>query len=142
METKSGNAALVGALRNQLGAATPWTRVGKNAEMIAWPNYRLQSCPYPLTVGLERFHTPKGMLHAVLIRSQEGSQVGSPDLEEWFHAYNEKIAPLRRNVTTEEVGNTAAFLCSDLASGITGGVVYVDAGFSTGENLTQLLEMG
>jgi enoyl-[acyl-carrier protein] reductase I len=46
-------------------------------------------------------------------------------------AYNEKIAPLRRNVTTEEVGNTAAFLCSDLASGITGEVVYVDAGFNT-----------
>jgi enoyl-[acyl-carrier protein] reductase I len=46
-------------------------------------------------------------------------------------AYNEKIAPLRRNVTTEEVGNAAAFLCSDLASGITGEVVYVDAGFNT-----------
>ena len=40
----------------------------------------------------------------------------------------EKTAPLRRNVTIEEVGNTAAFLCSDLASGITGEVVYVDAG--------------
>jgi len=46
-------------------------------------------------------------------------------------AYNEKVAPLRRNVTTEEVGNAAAFLCSDLASGITGEVVYVDAGFNT-----------
>jgi enoyl-[acyl-carrier protein] reductase I len=38
--------------------------------------------------------------------------------------------PLRRNVTTEEVGNAAAFLCSDLASGITGEVLYVDAGYS------------
>ncbi len=37
--------------------------------------------------------------------------------------------PLRRNVTTDEVGNAAAFLCSDLASGITGEVLYVDAGF-------------
>ena len=45
-------------------------------------------------------------------------------------SYNEKVAPLRRNVTTEEVGNTAAFLCSDLSSGITGEVIYVDAGFS------------
>ena len=45
-------------------------------------------------------------------------------------AYNEKVAPLRRNVTTEEVGNSAAFLCSDLASGITGQVLYVDAGFN------------
>ncbi|PZN32507.1 MAG: enoyl-[acyl-carrier-protein] reductase FabI [Proteobacteria bacterium] len=40
-------------------------------------------------------------------------------------------APLRRNVTIEDVGNTAAFLCSDLAAGITGEIVYVDAGFST-----------
>jgi enoyl-[acyl-carrier protein] reductase I len=38
--------------------------------------------------------------------------------------------PLRRNVTTDEVGNAAAFLCSDLASGITGEVLYVDAGYS------------
>jgi enoyl-[acyl-carrier protein] reductase I len=42
----------------------------------------------------------------------------------------ESSAPLRRNVDTDEVGNAAAFLCSDLASGITGQVVYVDAGYS------------
>ena len=42
----------------------------------------------------------------------------------------ERTAPLRRNVTIEEVGNTAAFLCSDLASGITGEVTYVDAGYN------------
>jgi len=41
----------------------------------------------------------------------------------------EDNAPLRRNVTTEDVGNTAAFLLSELASGITGEVIYVDAGF-------------
>ncbi|HTT37974.1 MAG TPA: enoyl-ACP reductase FabI [Burkholderiales bacterium] len=46
-------------------------------------------------------------------------------------AHNERTAPLRRNVTTEEVGNAAAFLCSDLASGITGEILHVDAGFST-----------
>ncbi|UCH46601.1 MAG: enoyl-ACP reductase [Betaproteobacteria bacterium] len=38
-------------------------------------------------------------------------------------------SPLRRNVTAEEVGNTAAFLCSDLASGINGEITYVDGGF-------------
>ena len=43
----------------------------------------------------------------------------------------EKNAPLRRGVTLEEVGNAAAFLLSDLASGITGDVIYVDAGFSS-----------
>lgn len=39
--------------------------------------------------------------------------------------------PLRRNVTIEEVGNTAAFLCSDLASGVTGEITYVDGGYNT-----------
>ncbi len=42
----------------------------------------------------------------------------------------EEQAPLRRNVTTEEVGNVAAFLLSDLASSVTGEIVYADAGFS------------
>jgi len=40
-------------------------------------------------------------------------------------------APLRRVVTTTEVGNVAAFLCSDLASGVTGEITYVDGGFNT-----------
>ena len=42
-----------------------------------------------------------------------------------------EIAPLRRNVTLDDVGNAAAFLCSDLAAGITGEILYVDSGFST-----------
>lgn len=41
----------------------------------------------------------------------------------------EQVAPLRRTVTQLEVGNAAAFLCSDLASGITGQILYVDAGY-------------
>lgn len=44
--------------------------------------------------------------------------------------YAQQNTPLRRNVTIDEVGNTAAFLCSDLASGITGEITYVDAGFN------------
>jgi len=43
----------------------------------------------------------------------------------------EDNAPLRRNVTTDDVGNVAAFLMSDLAAGITGEITYVDAGFNT-----------
>ena len=42
----------------------------------------------------------------------------------------EKYSPLRRNVTIEEVGNVAAFLCSDLASGVTGEITYVDGGWN------------
>ncbi|RRQ20824.1 enoyl-ACP reductase FabI [Thiohalobacter thiocyanaticus] len=44
--------------------------------------------------------------------------------------YGEKNAPLRRNVSIDEVGNAAAFLCSDLASGITGEITYVDGGYN------------
>ena len=41
----------------------------------------------------------------------------------------EQKNPLRRNVTIQEVGNATAFLCSDLASGITGDILYVDSGY-------------
>jgi len=45
--------------------------------------------------------------------------------------YTEKVAPLHRNITQEEIGNTATFLCSDWASGITGEILHVDAGLNT-----------
>lgn len=48
------------------------------------------------------------------------------------------ITPLQRNVTIEEVGNTAAFLCSNLASGITGEVVHVDAGYHAVSTMSDL----
>lgn len=47
-----------------------------------------------------------------------------------FLTYVEQTAPLRRNVTIDEVGNVAAFLASDLASAVTGEVTYVDCGFN------------
>ena len=43
----------------------------------------------------------------------------------------QKVSPIRRNVTPEDVGNAAAFLCSDLAAGIAGEILYVDGGYST-----------
>lgn len=43
--------------------------------------------------------------------------------------YNAAVAPMRRNITIEEVGNVAAFLLSDLASGVSGDIVHVDGGF-------------
>lgn len=45
--------------------------------------------------------------------------------------YGEKVSPLHRNVTIDEIGNAAMFLCSDMASGITGEIMHVDAGLNT-----------
>ncbi|VAY02445.1 Enoyl-[acyl-carrier-protein] reductase [NADH] FabI [Arsenophonus endosymbiont of Aleurodicus dispersus] len=42
----------------------------------------------------------------------------------------ESVTPIRRTVTTEDVGNCAAFLCSDLSAGVTGEILHVDGGFS------------
>ena len=47
-----------------------------------------------------------------------------------FLNHVEEHSPLRRNVTIEEVGNVAAFLCSDLASAVTGEITYVDCGYN------------
>jgi len=54
---------------------------------------------------------------------------GIPGLRKMLH-HVAQVAPLKRNVTTEDVGNAAAFLCSDLAAGITGETLYVDSGYS------------
>lgn len=43
--------------------------------------------------------------------------------------YNATVSPLKKNVDIMEVGNTVAFLCSDMASGITGENIHVDAGY-------------
>jgi enoyl-[acyl-carrier protein] reductase I len=61
------------------------------------------------------------------IRTLASSAIGG--ILDMIH-HVEEIAPLRRTVTQIEVGNSAAFLCSDLSGGITGQVLYVDAGYS------------
>jgi enoyl-[acyl-carrier protein] reductase I len=58
------------------------------------------------------------------------SAAGIPGLRKML-SHVAAVAPLRRNVTIEDVGNAAAFLCSDLAAGITGEILYVDGGYST-----------
>lgn len=60
------------------------------------------------------------------IRTLASSAVGG--ILDMIH-HVEQVAPLRRTVTQVEVGNAATFLCSDLASGITGQILYVDAGY-------------
>jgi enoyl-[acyl-carrier protein] reductase I len=58
------------------------------------------------------------------------SAAGIPGLRKML-GHVAAASPIRRNVTIEDVGNAAAFLCSDLAAGITGEILYVDGGFST-----------
>jgi enoyl-[acyl-carrier protein] reductase I len=47
-----------------------------------------------------------------------------------LHSRFREVAPLRRNIGIEEVGNSAVYLCSDLAAGVTGEIHYVDAGYN------------
>jgi enoyl-[acyl-carrier protein] reductase I len=61
------------------------------------------------------------------IRTLASSAVGG--ILDMIH-HVEEVAPLRRTVTQEEVGKAAAFLCSDLSSGITGQILYVDSGYN------------
>ncbi len=61
------------------------------------------------------------------IRTLASSAVGG--ILDMIH-HVEEVAPLKRTVTQTEVGNTAAFLCSDLSTGITGQILYVDSGYS------------
>ena len=53
---------------------------------------------------------------------------GISGLRDFLH-HTQAVSPLRRNVTIDEIGNVAAFLCSDLAAAITGEVIYVDCGY-------------
>jgi enoyl-[acyl-carrier protein] reductase I len=85
----------------------------------ALPNYNV--------MGLAKASLEANAVSAGPIKTLAASGIGNFGK---LLSYNEKVAPLRRNVTIQEVGNVAAFLLSDLASGITGEVTYVDAGFS------------
>jgi len=58
------------------------------------------------------------------------SAAGIPGLRKML-SHVAAVSPIRRNVNIDDVGNAAAFLCSDLAAGITGEVTYVDGGFNS-----------
>lgn len=100
----------------------------------AFPNYNVMGCAKAALESSVRYMAsslgPKGIrvnaVSAGAIRTLAASGIKGfrKMLEE-----NKKHTPLRQNVTTEQVGNASAFLCSDLASGITGEIIHVDAGF-------------
>lgn len=117
---------------------------GRNAAVVAMtylgavravPNYNvmglakasLEACVRYLAFSLGPVGIRVNGISAGPIRTLAASGVGDFNKLLGFVAKN---SPLRRNVTTEEVGNTAAFLCSDLASGINGEITYVDGGFN------------
>ena len=87
VQTKAYGSSLLQALKKQLTAVTGWTRVGKNAEMTTWSAYRLTTCPYPVAVGLECFHTPHGEQYGVLIRYDSDPALS---LKRWFQMYNKR----------------------------------------------------
>lgn len=84
--TKAYNAQVAAGLLNQLPPDATWTPVGKNADMTAWGAHRINHCPYPLIVALERFHTPEGLKHSALIAYRDDGQCLT--LPAWFDFYN------------------------------------------------------
>src|SRR5207248_467859 len=67
--TKPHSHTVVTALKGRVDDTTAWTRVGANAELVAWPTLQLKHCPYPLDVALERFSTGKSLKHSDLYTS-------------------------------------------------------------------------
>lgn len=85
--TKLHNHKAVQALQKMLAPDTAWTKVGKNAEMVSWSDLKLDRCPYPLQVALERFHVGDNKIkHSAL--AYFGNAPVTQDLPAWFTTYN------------------------------------------------------
>ena len=74
------------SLRSRITPETVLERVGANAELVAWDDYELHDCPYPLRVALERFQIGETVKYATLLLYRDDGQV--PTLPEWFGFYN------------------------------------------------------
>jgi hypothetical protein len=84
--TKAHSHQVVRFLKGQADPEMPWTRVGANAEMVAWADLALARCPYPLDVGLERFYTGQTLKHSALLHF--GQDPVAENLPAWFKQYN------------------------------------------------------
>jgi enoyl-[acyl-carrier protein] reductase I len=126
-------------------AARPLLLKGNNASLLAMtylgaertmPNYNTMGLAKASLEAATRYLAfclgPQGIranaISAGPIKTLAASGIGNFGK---LLAYNAHHAPLRRNITIEEVGNAAAFMLSDLASGITGEIMFVDGGLNT-----------
>jgi enoyl-[acyl-carrier protein] reductase I len=129
------------SLINLAGAAKPLMKAGGSIITLTYlggvrvvPNYNVMGiAKAALEMNVRYLATEMGPLgirvngiSAGPIRTLASSAVGG--ILDMIH-HVEATAPLRRTVTQTEVGTTAAFLCSDLSSGITGQIIYVDSGY-------------
>lgn len=119
-------------MQNRNGSLLTLSYLGAEKTM---PNYNV--------MGLAKASLEAGVRYLAASLGAEGTRVngisagpirtlaasGISDFRKMM-SYNAERAPLGRNVTQQEVGNVAAFLCSDLACGVTGEIMHVDAGFN------------
>lgn len=87
--TKAPNGQTATALCAHLPRGRHWVKVGENAEMLDWGDYRLHDCPYPLTEAVERFKVGRRYKYAVLMHFRE-EDAPFPTLPAWFNHYNER----------------------------------------------------
>ena len=83
---KAKNHQVLKSLRQRVSPTSSWTRVGQNAEMVAWQDQQITNCPYPLDVALERFHTGDQVQYSVLLHY--GDEPVMENLPSWFTFYN------------------------------------------------------
>ena len=125
-------------------AAMPMMQ-GRNASLLTMTYLgAVRSVPHYNVMGLAKASLESSVLYLAAALGPKGIRVnglsagpiktlaasGIADFNKLL-AWGEEHSPLRRNVTIEEVGNASAFLLSDLASGITGEITYVDSGFNS-----------
>lgn len=124
-------------------AAHPMLRKGNNGALLAISYIGAQRViPYYNVMGVAKASLEANVRYLASSLGKDGVRVnaisagpvrtisasGVKNLRKLL-AQSEAIVPLHRNITLDDVGNAAAFLCSDLALGITGDVLYVDSGF-------------
>ena len=102
-------------------------RALSNYNVMGLAKASLESCVRYLALNLGPEGTRVNAVSAGPIKTLAASGIGS--LRKML-THVADYAPMRRNVTIEDVGNVAAFLCSDLAAGVTGEVTYVDCGYN------------